>query len=129
MNYAKHSLLGGEKVIQFILQPEIQERLLRILGKTYYKTISPTHMIILTDRELITIQEEAVRRQEDRYGGIWDYIPLNKITSLSVSEKAENLLVLTVQLPENTCFEFLHQVSAKEEIDQLLDRFKEITTV
>jgi hypothetical protein len=129
MNYARHSLLGGEKVTQFILQPEIQEKMLKVLGRTYYKTISPTHMIILSDRELIMIREEAVRRKEDKYGGIWDYIPLNKITSLSVSEKAENLLALTVQLPENTWFEFLYQVSAKEEIDQLLDRFRELTTV
>jgi len=128
MNLAKHSLLEGEKVIQFILQPEIQESVLTFLKKTYYRTISPTHMSILTDRELIVIQEDVARRKEDRYGGIWDYIPLNKIKSLSLSEKADNLLVLTVQLSENTGFEFLFQTSAKEELDQLLTRFKELPT-
>jgi hypothetical protein len=129
MNFAKHSLLGGEKVIQSILQPEIRERLLTFLGKTYYRTISPTHMSILTDRELIVIREDAARRKEDRYGGIWDYIPLNKIISLSMSEKADNLLVLIAKLPENTGFEFLFQVSAKEEIKQLLDRFRELNSI
>jgi hypothetical protein len=61
MNYAKHSLLAGEKVTHFILQPEIRVRVLRVLGKTYYRTISPTHMSILTDRELITIRAEKNR--------------------------------------------------------------------
>ena len=85
MNYAKRSLLGGEKVIHFILQPEIRVSVLRIPGKTYYKTISPTHMNILTDRELIIIREEKPQRSADRYGGIWDFIPLNKIVSLSLN--------------------------------------------
>lgn len=129
MNYAKHSLLEGEKAIHSILQPEIRESMMTVLGKTYYRTVSPTHMSILTDRELILIREETVRRKEDKYGGIWDYIPLSKIISLSSSEKADNLLVLTVQLPENTGFEFLFQISARGEINQLLSRFKELPLV
>jgi hypothetical protein len=126
MNFAKHSLLAGERVIYSILQPEICVSKLTFLGKKYYKTISPTHMCILTDRELILIREDAVRRKEDKYGGIWDYIPLNKIISLSVSENNDNLLVLTVQLPQNTFFELLFQASAKGEVKQLLDRFREL---
>ena len=127
MNFAKHSLLEGEKVIQFILQPDIQEELLTFLKKTYYRTISPTHISILTDRELIVIREDATRRKEDRYGAIWDYISLSKIKSLSVDEKDGGLLGLTIQLPEDTNFELLFQVSAEKELDQLLTRFKELT--
>lgn len=128
MNLAKHSLLEGEKVIHFIIQSEIQEKLLTFLGKTYFRTISPTHISILTDRELIVIREDAARRKEDRYGGIWIYIPLNKIICLSVSEQADELLVLTVQLHEDTRFELLFQTSAEKELNQLLGRFKEATT-
>lgn len=124
MNYARYSLIGGEKVIGFILQPEIQARLLTVLKKTYYRTISPTHMTILTDRELIVIREEATRRKEDRYGGIRDYIPLGKIVSLSLMEKDDNLLVLTIQLPGNSRFELLFQGSARGEVEQLLDQLK-----
>ena len=127
MNFAKRSLLGGETVIQSLIQPEIKEGLVTFLKKTYFKTISPTHMSILTDREFIIIQEDAKRRKEDRYGGIWDYIPLNKIVSSSVKEKSEDMLMLTVQLPENTRFELLFQASAKEELNRLLNQFKELT--
>jgi hypothetical protein len=127
MNYAKHSLLGGEKVIHSILQPEIREHMLKILGKTYYKTISPTHMSILTDRELIMIREEETPGRDDRYGGIWDYIPLNKIVSLSLNEKDSNLLVLRIQLPDNNCLEYIFQASAREETVQLVSKFRELT--
>jgi hypothetical protein len=125
MNYAKRSLLGGEKVIHAILQPEIRSRAFTFLGMTYHRTISPAHMSILTDRELIIIREEARRIGAERYGGIWDYIPLNKIVTLSLSEKDNNLLSLSIRLPENACLEFLFLASAKQEINQLLDKFRE----
>jgi hypothetical protein len=128
MNYGKRSLLGGEQVLHIYLQPEIRECILTFMGKTFFKTIAPTHMSILTDRELILIREEEAHSREDRYGGIWDYIPLSKIVSLSLSERADNLLVLAIRLPENMSLEFLFQDSAREEINQLLDRFKELTT-
>ena len=127
MTYARRSLLGGEKVIHTILQPEIRVSMFSILGKIY-RTISPTHMSILTDRELIIIREEERRSGEDRYGGIWNYIPLNKIVTLSLSRKDSNLLVLSIQLPKSACLEYLFQASAEQEINQLLDRFKELTT-
>lgn len=127
MNLARHSLLEDEKVIQFILQPDILKSILTFLKKTYYKTISATHISILTNRELIVIREDVTQRKDDRYGGIWDYIPLNKIISLSLNEKA-GLVGLTIQLPEDTSFELLFQASAKEELDQLLTHFKELPT-
>jgi len=127
MNFAKHSLLEGEKVIQFILQPDIQEELLTFLKKTYYRTISPVHMTILTDRELIVIKEDADRRKEDRYGAIWNYISLSKIMSLSASEKPGDLVGLLIQLSGDISFELDFQSSMEEELDQFLIRFKELS--
>lgn len=126
MNYAKRSLMAGENVLHSILQPEICESLISVLRKTYFRTISPTHMLILTDRELILIREENTRRKEDRYGGIWDYIPLSKITSLSLGEKANSLLVLSIQLPGNVQFELLYEVSAQEDVNHLRDLSKNL---
>lgn len=120
MNYARHSVLAGEKVVHFILQPEIQGKILTILGKTYYRTIHPTRMVILTDRELIIIQEEKAQMGKGKYGGTWTYIPLSKIEKLYASTRDDNLLVLSIQLPGDTSLEVPFQVSAKEEVDQLL---------
>jgi hypothetical protein len=127
MNFARHSLLGGEKVIHAILQPEIRARRFTFLGMTYYRIISPAHASILTDRELIMIREEVIYGEGGKYGGAWDYIPLNKITALSLSAKDDNLLALSIQLPENERLEYLFQVSMKDEVDQLLGRFRELT--
>lgn len=123
MNYGRRSLLGSEKVVQIILQPEIRASVLTFLGKTYYRTISPTHMSVLTDRELIIIHEEARKSSSDRYGGTWLYIPLHKIETLSVSERDGDLLALSIRLPHNVQLESLYQLSAKQELDQFLARF------
>ena len=127
MNYGRRSLLGGEKYSYSILQPEIRTPILKFLGRKFYRTIFPTHMSILTDRELIMIREEARQSGNDRYGGIWDFIPLNKIGSLSLDKKGSNLLVLTIQLPENERLEYLYQASATEDLGKFLARYKELT--
>ena len=128
MSFAKRSLLGGENVIHTMLQPEIRTPRFTILGKTFYRTIAPTHVCILTDQELIMIQEELLQERDDKYGGIWDYIPLNKIATLSVSKKDNNLLALSIQLLTNDRLEFLFQVSMKAEIDQLLEQYRKLTS-
>jgi hypothetical protein len=124
MNYAKHSILAGEKVIRFILQPEIQRKILTILGKTYYKKIHPTRMVILTDRELIIIQEEKAQMEIGKYGGTWIYIPLSKIEKLSANIRDDNLLTLSIQLPGFASFEVPFQTAVKDEVDELLVSYK-----
>jgi len=127
MNYARQSLLAGESLIHSMLQPEIGERMFKVLGKEWFRLVSAAHMVILTDRELILIREGILRRKENKYGGTWDYIPLSKVRSLSINEKAGNLLELVVQLPEGIRFELPFAASARDEIKQVLDKFKKLT--
>lgn len=129
MNYAKRSLLGGEKVVQTILQPEIRLPVLTFLGLTWYRIRSPTHMSVLTDRELIVIREEAHKSGRDRYGGTWQYIPLTRIASLSVGERADGLLALSIRLRHGASFENLYRSAARPEIDQFLARFRELAAM
>ena len=128
MNFAKRSLLAGDRVIHTILQPEIRTRALTLLGKTLYGLVSPTHMCILTDRELITVREEDRRSADDKYGGIWDYIPLDKIVDLSLSQRDGHLFELSIQLPDGAPLEYLYQASAERELNELLDRFRELAS-
>ena len=74
------------------------------------------------------IQEEVMQGKEDKYGGIWKYIPLDKVTALSLNVKDDNLLALSIQVRSSNCFEYLFQVSMKEEVDQLLDQVRELTS-
>jgi hypothetical protein len=124
MNYAKRSLLANEKVIHTIFQPEIRKTALQFLGRAYERVISPTLACILTNQELIMIQEEKHWWGEDKYGGIWVYIPLNKIMTLSLREKDKNLLELSVQLTEGTHLTYFFQPSAELEINRLQSLFR-----
>jgi hypothetical protein len=126
MNFARRSLLEGEKVCQAVLQPEIRERVRVILGMKFSRRISPTLVCILTDRELITIREEEEQVASEKYGGIWNYIPLDKIRKMSLIPRSANLLVLSIQLPCNDHLECVFQSSVKREVDQLIDRFREL---
>jgi hypothetical protein len=120
MNYARRSLLAGDRVVQFHLQPEILVgEKIPFLGKTFFRRLSPTHMTILTERELILIREDP-GRWDVKYGGIWDYIPLKKINSMDIRERGNNLFVLSVALPEGTRLELTFPTSAKEEIERLI---------
>jgi hypothetical protein len=85
--------------------------------------------MILTNRELIVIHEEGRQREKNSYGGIWDFIPLNKIKSMSLIEKNNNVMALSIQLPRDSCLEFLFQASAKHRVEQLMDRFRELKVV
>jgi hypothetical protein len=127
MNYARCSILEGERVFQAILQPEIRSSQVTILGRTFYRTISPTLACILTDREFIIIREDTRQAGGQRYGGIWDYIPLNKISAISLNERENRLLVLSIQLPGFAPLEYLFRTSAKQEIDELLERYRELS--
>jgi len=129
MNYARHSVLKGEEVINFILQLEIQKSILRFLWTVYYKTIHPTHMVILTDWELILIREERITNDRGKYGGIWDFIPLCKIEKLSLTERDRDLLLLSIQISGPTSLELPFQVSVKSEVNQLIARFEELTAI
>jgi hypothetical protein len=126
-NFAKRSLLAGDRVIQAILQPEIRTRALTLLGKTLYGLVSPTHICVLTDRELITVREER-RSANDKYGGIWDYIPLGKIVELFLSQRDGHFVELSIQLPDVVPLKSLYRASAERELNELLDRYRELAS-
>jgi hypothetical protein len=126
MNYARRSLLAGETILQIILQPKIQARVLTIFGRTFFRTVSRAHLSILTDRELILIHEEDSPRVIGEYGKVWDYIPLKKNIDLFLDGEGNEYPRLSVQLPEGTRIENLYEASAMPEIHQLLSRFASI---
>jgi hypothetical protein len=127
MNYARRSLLEGEKVIQAVLQPEIRAKVMTVLGWTFYRRISPPLACILSDREFILIRETDKHLATEKYGGIWDYIPLKKIGRMALTSKNADVLILTIHLPHHDHLECLFQSSASQEVSQLINRFKELT--
>jgi hypothetical protein len=126
MSYAKKSIRPGEKVIQSLFQPEIRTELFKLYAVTISRSVSPAHLSILTDSELIIIRDDESQRwlQGVRNGGIWTYIPLSKVSSVSLSHKEQNLLVLSICLPENQHVDCLFQDSRKGKVERLLSQLE-----
>jgi hypothetical protein len=130
MNYARSSLLPGEQVVSTILQPEIRRQVLRLPGKTLFRTLATAHLFILTDRELITICDEDswTGRQGIRYGGIWTFIPLNKIRHVSLAEADEDTLCLSLHLPHDDRLDALFASSNRQAVECFKDIMQKVTS-
>jgi len=126
MNYARRSLLLDEKVVRVILQSEIRDEVLRLFSNSLFRTVCLAHLSILTDRELILIQDGTGKRwgEDIRYGGVWNYIPLDKITSVSLTGPEDGLLTMFVRLPEGDSIDSLFSVSNKQEVDGFLSQLE-----
>lgn len=121
MNYGRESLAAGETVLRFVLQPEIRQPLITLFGRTFSRTISPVHLTILSDRELILIRNpESIKdTQVDRYGGIWQYIPLSYLESVQLSRAANDRLTLSIGHRPGQTTERLFDASHQREVEQL----------
>jgi len=126
MSYGRHSLLPGEKVIHTILQPEMRNKIFTALGWSFSRIISTAHISILTDRELILIRDEEQSQwsRDARYGGTRSYIPLNKITSVSLARREHDLLALSIYLSGSDPIVSLFSTSNEREVDLFLDRLE-----
>ena len=121
MNFGRGSILPGETVRRIVLQPEIKADLVRLFGRSLTRTIAVAHLTILTDRELIIIRDTGAEKGI-RYGGVWTYIPLSKITSVSLTPTGNDLLTLSIHLPGGDRIESLFCPAARQEVDLLLEQ-------
>jgi hypothetical protein len=128
MNYARGSILPGEAVLCYVLQPEVRETLVRVFGRSLSRCISPTHIAVLTDRELIIISEESGSLWQSfgaiKYGGIWQYVPLERISAASIVTRDDGLLALSVRLKHDDRLEMLFSTDNREILDSLVDRLQ-----
>jgi hypothetical protein len=131
MNYARKSLLPDEIVCTFILQPEITKPLFKGWGLKLRKTVVPKHICTLTDKELILIREEIKLwwHVGSNYGGIWQYIPLSRISSIQLKPQSDELLALSIQLPGDQIIEPFFSVSCRDDIQHLIDEFTAMAAV
>jgi hypothetical protein len=99
MNYGAASLCGTEKVLQTLWQPEVKEPY-NVLWFTFQRTAHLSHLAILTDKEFILVgdDERSLEVRGSRHGGKSQYVALNHIQSVAVSEREDGLLSLSLTL-------------------------------
>jgi hypothetical protein len=132
MNYGRQSIRADETVVKAVYQPDrcvktlawVNSIMFRQSTKgyltsfaNYAKTLhlftkprvslyAPSHLSILTDQELILIKEgkRIKMEQENLYGGVTTYIPLQNIQDISFAADSErSRCIMTVMLPEHIC--------------------------
>lgn len=102
-NYSRESILPGEKIIDIVYQSAIYEKFLVF----FKKSVTLAHLTILTDKEIIIIKDEElvkVKKQYDfNHGGVWAYIPLDKISNITITiNEREGLLTFVIFMRENS---------------------------
>ena len=98
MNFARSSLVRGEKVIHFVWQPQIRRPMFTQFGRSFHRTKALAHLAILTDKEVILIEdvESKAENRGVRYGGIFQYFPLQHIVAAGITETANDLMTLSL---------------------------------
>lgn len=127
-NYARHSILPGDRVIAVLAQPEVRRPVIRLGHWSYQRTIVLAHVMILTDRELIIIRDDPESPRsfdQTRYGGVWDYIPLNKIERIAWQARDAAVLSLALELPLGDRVESLFAPDQREKVEQFLNHLIE----
>lgn len=127
-NYARHSIRPGDRVLAAIGQAELRHPVIRIGRGTVQRTSATAHVLLLTDRELIIICDDPDSTQSfdnTRYGGVWDYIPLDKIERIAWRDKDAALLAVTLDLPLGDRIESLFPVERRAEVERFLKQLSE----
>ena len=123
-NYARRSILPGDRVIAVLAQPEMRRPVIRLGHWTYQRTIVMAHVLILTDRELIIIRDDPESLQsfdKTRYGSVRDYIPLNKIERIACRERDADVLSMALELPLGDRVESLFAAKRRAEVERFLN--------
>lgn len=128
MNYGRSSLIGGETVRQVILQSEIKKPVWAALGDLFQRLVTPPHLTVLTSHELILIEDIGRGRKahESQYGGIWQYIPLQRIQSATWSETGDDCLTLSLTVAPHQTIEKIFSAGAQAELRQCCVQLQEI---
>jgi hypothetical protein len=124
MNFARQSIIPGEKVIEYFFQPEIKQIKFKIFNKPFYKILSNTYILILTDRELIFIKDYGY--MNSNYGGIWEFYNLEKIKNVQIDYNSDNYLSnfnICLILDENVNLNF--EAKYKEKIEHFAQKINQ----
>ncbi len=127
-NYAVSSLLPGQQVRSSLYQSAVQQELIRLPRVFLNRTISPAHLAILTDDELVLVSdgEHAKWHSHRRYGGIWTIIPLSKIDNIAVVGDSKGLLIVNYELVNGETLSRKFRIDNQAEVVQFT---QEITSL
>lgn len=121
-NYAKQSLAPGATIQASVYQGDIPLSKLNVFKKPVFSSHLSGHMAMLTDRELVFIKEsEEIREIHDTsYGGVFNYIPLEKIRSLRFESNDDKKVdcLMNIQLVDGKYYQFQFSTSTAVQLEE-----------
>ena len=131
-NFCRHCLLPGEGLNQLIWQPELRIGVLHsffpsVFDKFLHRVIFPNHALMLTNQELIIIKEDEQNKRSDRFGGIWEFIPLPKIKAGHLTQEENGVIQLTITLKTGLEVHSLFMSSMRQQLENLLNLLNQLS--
>jgi hypothetical protein len=128
-NFTRQCLLQGEKVLDWVWQPELSKpfaglELAMLKDTIFYRLIFPSHIVILTGQELIHIQEDGSPRRLNSYGGVWDFVPLKMIKDVEITHDESGHLLFIVHLQDGNQIISKYLSSKKDGLENLAGMIK-----
>jgi hypothetical protein len=122
LNYARESLAPGATILASVYQEDIPLSKWNFFNKPVFSSYLSGHLALLTDRELIFIKEsEEVRAIHDTsYGGVFSYIPLESIRSVTfeASEDKKVDWVVDVSLVDGKHYQFQYSAASAVQLEE-----------
>lgn len=123
MNYGRKSLLGDEKVMKILWEPEIRDRFFSKLDIPITRLKSYSHLFILTDKEIILIREDDLTHsiKGAHYGGIWQFIARANLASLKIHESDGNRFFLQINLRGDQTIHLLFRNENRIGVEEMIN--------
>ena len=120
MNYSKQSIRDGEEIRANLYEPEIEVENYKLFGKVFYKRISPAHLLIIADKEVIILRDPDSLRLSS-YGASWGFLPLSRIQAISSSlDESSGYCTLKIRLTGGEEIPLIYRGNRKEELEDIM---------
>jgi hypothetical protein len=123
-SHGRSSIQPGARVQQILLQPEIRRTSFTLLGYSLSRRLSPAHLVVLTDTELILIRDDESQYwlKGAAHGAIWSYVPRNLIASLALTPGQHDLLTFHATLRDGATLRAPFESSAEPDLRRLIQQ-------
>ncbi len=120
-SYGRSSVRPGDRVLQVLFQPELRACRFRFFGYSISRLITPAHLMILTDTEIIEIREDESQFwiNGQAPGAIWSYIPRGLVVGTSIDASAHDCLQMTFRTSAGPAHEAIFSASAMPILEAL----------
>ena len=125
-SHGRNSMRPGDRALELLLQPQVQSTPLRLLGYSISRRLSPAHLTILTETEIVLIRDDESQSwiTDPAPGAIWDYIPRSMVRAVSIERMDNGLLALRIALESGPVLTCKFDDCAEPELLRLVRRFQ-----